>query len=131
MFANNQKGGVDAGFADVCLTPVGGAPVPVAYPNAASGATAVGAAYAVLFGGAPTHHLGTVVPMTTGDAPGVAGGVTSGTVMGPSRHVTAATSCLVGGMPVTRLGSATLQNGTNCAGARATPSQLKVLVLAK
>ncbi|MBM4359034.1 MAG: DUF4150 domain-containing protein [Deltaproteobacteria bacterium] len=131
MYANNQKGGIDAAFADVCLTPIAAAPVPVAYPNRASGAMAVGAAHAVLFGGAPAHHLGTVVPMTTGDAPGVAGGVTSGTVMGPSRHVTAATTCLVGGMPATRLGSATLQNGTNCGGARVAPSQLKVLLLSR
>ena len=44
--------------------------------------------------------------------------------------MTAAYTCLVGGMPATRLGSTSLQNGTNCPGVRVVPSQVKVLVLA-
>jgi len=130
MFANTQMGGMDIGFPDVCLTPVGPAVSPVPYPNLAAGPMAVNAVYNVLFMCAPTHNLGTTIPMTNGDNPGVATGVASGTVMGPSRHLTAAFTCLVGGMPVTRVTSASLQNSTNCAGARLVPSQVKVLVLA-
>jgi hypothetical protein len=50
--------------------------------------------------------------------------------MGPSRHLTAAFTGLVGGMPVTRMTSVALQNSTNCPGVRVVPSQVKVLVLA-
>jgi hypothetical protein len=71
-----------------------------------------------------------VVPLTNGDNAGVATGVASGTVMGPSRHLTAAFTVLVGGMPATRLTSMALQNSTNCPGMRVAPSQTKVLLLA-
>jgi hypothetical protein len=50
--------------------------------------------------------------------------------MGPARHVTGATTVLIGGKPATRLSSVSLQNSTNCTGARLTPSQTKVLLLA-
>jgi hypothetical protein len=91
----------------------------------------VPAVYKVLFVGAPVHNMSTVIPMTNGDNAGIALGVASGTVMGPSRHLTGAFSVLIGGMPVTRLTSMSLQNSTNCPGVRVTPSQTKVLVLAK
>jgi hypothetical protein len=130
MFANNQMGGQDIGVPDVCLTPAGPALVPVPYPNVAMGLMGVPAAYNVLFGGAPAHNLGTTVVMTNGDNAGVATGVASGTVMGPSRHLTGAFSVLVGGMPATRLTSMSLQNSTNCPGARLVPSQVVVLLLA-
>jgi hypothetical protein len=130
MFANCQMMGMDMGFPDVCLTPAGPAVVPIPYPNIAMGPMGVPAAYAVLFGGAPAHNLATMVPMTNGDNAGVAMGVASGTVMGPSRHLTAAFTVLVGGMPATRLTSMSLQNSTNCPGVRLVPSQVVVLLLA-
>jgi hypothetical protein len=130
MFANCQLGGLDLGFPDVCLTPAVPSPVPVPYPNMASGPTAVSAVYHILYGGAPTHTLATFVPLTNGDNAGVATGVASGTVMGPSRHLTGAFTHLVGGMPVTRMTSMSLQNSTNAPGCRLAPSQVKVLVLA-
>jgi hypothetical protein len=37
---------------------------------------------------------------------------------------------IVGGAPATRLTSVSLQNSTNCPGARISPSQTKVLLLA-
>ncbi|MBI4950933.1 MAG: DUF4150 domain-containing protein [Myxococcales bacterium] len=131
MFANCQLGGADAGVPDVCLTPAPPAPpVPVPYPNAAVGATGTPAVYNVLFMCGPAHNVATTVPQTNGDNAGVNTGVASGTVMGPSRHVTPAATVLVGGLPVTRLTSITVQNSTNCPGARVAPSQVKVLVLA-
>jgi hypothetical protein len=130
MFGNSQMMGMDVGFPDVCNTPTPPGPVPIPYPNIAAGPMGVPAAYKVLFMATPAHNLSTVVPLTNGDNAGVATGVASGMVMGPSRHVTAAYTCLVGGMPVTRLGSTSLQNGTNCPGVRVVPSQFKVLVLA-
>jgi hypothetical protein len=131
MFANNQLMGVDTGFPDVCKTPTPAGPVPIPYPNVATGPMGVGGAYNVLMGGAPTHNLSTTVPLTNGDNAGVAMGVGSGTVMGPSRHVTGAFTVLVGGVPATRMTSASLQNNNNCPGARLAPSQVKVLLLAR
>ncbi|HJL15504.1 MAG TPA: DUF4150 domain-containing protein [Sandaracinaceae bacterium LLY-WYZ-13_1] len=131
MFANTQLGGLDTGMPDVCLTPAAaGVPVPVPYPNVANGPTGVSAVYHVLFSCAPAHTLGTSVPLTNGDNAGVNMGVASGTVMGPSRHLTGAFTCLVGGQPASRLTSVSLQNNTNCPGARVLPSQVSVMVLA-
>jgi hypothetical protein len=80
--------------------------------------------------GAPAHNLGTTIPMTNGDNPGVLLGVASGTVMGPSRHLTGAFTVLWMGMPASRLTSVSLQNSTNCPGVRVVPSQPLVLLLA-
>jgi hypothetical protein len=130
MFANTQMMGMDIGFPDVCLTPVGPAVAPIPYPNIAMGPMGAPAAYNVLFMSTPAHNLSTMVPMTNGDNAGVATGVASGTVMGPSRHLTAAFTVLVGGLPATRMTSMSLQNSTNCPGVRLVPSQIKVLLLA-
>jgi Domain of unknown function (DUF4150) len=128
MFANTQMMGIDIGFPDVCLTPP--VPIPVPYPNIAMGPMGVAAVYNVLFMCAPAHNMGTTIVMTNGDNSGVMMGVASGTVMGPARHVTAAFTVLVGGMPATRLTSIAIQNSTNCPGMRLVPSQIKVLLLA-
>ncbi len=130
MFANTQMMGMDTGFPDVCLTPTPAGPVPIPYPNIAMGPMGVPAAYKVLFMATPAHNLSTSVPLTNGDNAGVATGVASGMVMGPSRHLTAAFTVLVGGIPGTRLTSVSLQNSTNCPGARIVPSQVKVVLLA-
>lgn len=132
MFANSQMMGMDTGFPDVCLTPAppSPAPVPIPYPNIAMGPMGVPAAYTTLFMGTPAHNMSTSIPMTNGDNAGVSMGVASGTVMGPQRHLTAAFTVLVQGMPATRLTSMSLQNSTNCPGARIVPSQVKVLLLA-
>jgi hypothetical protein len=130
MFANTQMGGMDNGFPDVCLTPSPAGPVPVPYPNIANGPMGVPAAYKVLFMAAPAHNMSTQVPLSNGDNAGVSTGVASGMVMGPSKHLTASFTVLVGGMPATKLTSTSLQNSTNCPGVRVAPSQTKVLLLA-
>lgn len=130
MFANTQMMGMDTGFPDVCLTPTPAGPMPMPYPNMAMGPMGVPAAYKVLFMATPAHNMGTTVPLTNGDNAGVAMGVASGMVMGPSRHLTASFTTLVGGMPATRLSSMSLQNSTNCPGCRVVPSQTKVLIMA-
>jgi hypothetical protein len=132
MFANCQMGGQDSGFPDVCLTPAppAPAPVPIPYPNIAMGPMAVGFVPNVLISAMPAHNMSTSIPMTNGDNVGVSTGVASGTVMGPSRHLTGSFTVLMGGMPATKLSSMALQNSTNCPGARIAPSQVKVLLLA-
>jgi hypothetical protein len=130
MFANTQLMGVDTGYPDVCLTPTPAGPVPIPYPNIAAGPMGVPATYNVLFMCAPAHTMATSVPMTNGDNVGVNMGVASGVVMGPSRHLTASFTVVVGAAPATKLTSVALQNSTNCPGARIVPSQVKVMMLA-
>jgi hypothetical protein len=129
MFANTQMMGMDLGFPDVCLTPLP-VPVPIPYPNIGIGPIGVPAAYNVLFVAAPAHNLATTIPLTLGDQPGIALGVASGLVMGPQRHLIGAFTCLVGGIPATRMTSFGLHNLTNCPGIRLVPSQPKVVILA-
>ncbi len=130
MFANSQMMGTDMGFPDVCLTPTPAGPVPIPYPNIAMGPMAIPNVPTVLIMGMPAHNMGTTIPMTNGDNAGVAMGVASGTVMGPSRHVTGAFTILIHGMPATRMTSVAIQNSTNCPGVRLVPSQPLVLMLA-
>jgi hypothetical protein len=129
MFANCQLMGMDLAFPDVCLTPTP-VPVPIPYPNIAMGPTAIPNNPTVLFMGGPAHNLATTIPMTNGDNAGVNMGVASGTVMGPSRHLTGAFTVLINGAPATRLTSMSLQNSTNAPGVRIVPSQTLVLMLA-
>jgi len=128
MFANTQMGGVDTAFPDVLLTPTP-VPVPIPYPNNAQGSMGTPPVSNVFFAGMPAHNLGTQMPTSDGNNAGVAG-VSSGTVRGPSRAVTGASTVLLGGMPATRLTSINLQNTTNTTGARVSPSQTRVLLLA-
>ena len=130
MFANCQMMGTDMGFPDVCLTPTPAGPVPIPYPNIAMGPMAIPNCPTILFMCMPAHNLATTIPMTNGDNSGVNMGVASGTVMGPSRHVTGAFTVLLNGMPATRMTSVSLQNSTNCPGVRLVPSQALVLLLA-
>ena len=133
MFANCQLMGTDMAFPDVCLTPAPPAPpIPVPYPNIAMGpmanpGTACKKTFIMCM---PAHNLGTMIPMTNGDNPGVSMGVASGTVMGPQRHLTGAFTVLFEGMPATRVTSMSLQNSTNAPGMRVVPSQTKVILLA-
>ena len=92
---------------------------------------AVSAVYNVLFSCAPTHNLGTTIPMTNGDNAGVGTGVASATVMAKCQPTTGAFTVLVGGKPVTRVTSMSVGNSTNCpTNVRLAPSQTKVLILA-
>lgn len=130
MFANTQMGGMALGFPDVCKTPAGPVIVPIPYPNIAMGPMGVPPVPNVLFGGAPAHNLMTEIPLTQGDDGGVAGGILSSTVMGPSKCILGADTVLVGGAPATRMTSMTLQNETNAPGVCLAPSQVSVLILA-
>ncbi|MGH7066347.1 MAG: DUF4150 domain-containing protein [Acetobacteraceae bacterium] len=130
MFANTQMMGMDMGFPDVCLTPAGPVVVPIPYPNIAMGPMAIPNQETVFIMAMPAHNLGTTIPMTNGDNAGLALGVASGTVMGPSRHVLGAETVLFSGMPATRLTSMSLQNSANAPGVRLVPSQTTVLLLA-
>lgn len=118
------------GFPDVCNTPTPAGPVPTPYPNESMQMMAVEFVDNILIAGAPAHNLSTEIPLSNGDNAGVALGVASGTVMGPTRTVLGAETVLFGGMPATRLSSETIQNSTNVPGVCVAPSQEKLLILA-
>ena len=132
MLAKTSAGGLCIAFPDVCLTPAPPSPslIPVPYPNVGADPTNTGFVPNVLMTCAPAHNLGTSPPMTNGDNAGLATGIASGTVMAPARTMTGAFTVLVGGMPLARLTSVTVQNSTNAPGAKVVPSVTNVLVLA-
>jgi len=69
--ASNNGPGMNEGFPDVCLTPIGGVPVPISYPNFAVHAMAANFSVKVRVAGANALNLGTIIPMTFGMEPGV------------------------------------------------------------
>lgn len=127
MFGNTQGGGFDHGFPDVLFEPPTMAPA--AHPNVADGSMAVDQVPNVFFGGAQAHNLSTKIPISDGKNAGVAG-VSSGTDASVTRPVTGASTVLLGGMPASRVTSTNQQNSGNLTGARVSPSQTKVLILA-
>lgn len=122
-FAITSGGGLDLGAPDVCL------PGPVPYPNIASRAMGTSVAYKVLMVSAPAHTLATTVPISSGDNPGIAGGVVSRTVMSSSRRLVPYPKLLLQNKPAVRLGATGIQNQINTNGTTIVPSQLKVLLL--
>ena len=133
MFANCQLGGLNLGFPDVCLTPAGPAVVPVPYPNTATGLTAnpAMACKKIYLSCMPAHNLATQIPLSMGDNAGVAGGVASGMMMGPCKHLMGSFGVIYEGTPATKMTSPTGQNGMslNAPGMTLAPSQFKVMIL--
>lgn len=127
MFANCQLMGMDLAFPDICKTPP--ALIPIPYPNFALGPMGIPNAWNILLMGMPAHNLLTTIPMTNGDNPGLALGLISPSVMGPSRHITCVPNVLFKCIPATRLTSLAVQNRFNALGIRAIPSQIKVILL--
>lgn len=135
MFANCQLGGMNLGAPDVCKTPAPPipSPIPIPYPNIAAGPTALPptACLKVLLTAGPAHTLMTTIPMSNGDNAGVALGLVSNMVMGPSRHQIGSTNVLYGGIPATKMTSMTGQNGMslNIPGMTLVPAQFKVMLM--
>jgi len=131
MFVNCSLGGQNFGAPDTCLTPAAaGAPVPIPYPNTAMLSMAIPNQFKVMISMMPAHNLCTTIPMSSGDEAGVMLGVTSGTIMGPSRHLKGSIKVFYDGMPATRLTDTAMQNSTNVPGGMTVaPSQTKVMAL--
>jgi hypothetical protein len=132
MFANCSLGGMNFAMPDVCLTPSPVGPIPIPYPNFALGPTALPptASLKHLITMMPAHNLCTTIPMSMGDNTGVAGGVMSGLMMGPSRPILGSFKVFTSGLPATRWLGPNMQNMTNCpAGLTLVPAQCKVMIL--
>jgi carboxyl-terminal processing protease len=127
MFPASVRGpGQNVCAPDVCLTPP--VPTPVPYVNVGFHAVAVAHSTVVMFGGMFALNLGSTLAMTTGDEPGVAGGVISGTVMSTGFFITGSPIVMVQGLPAIRLTSVATGNNNNAWGSVTTPGVPTVLV---
>lgn len=131
MFQNTMGGGMNLGFPDVCLTPSPVGPVPIPYPNMSMGPTTVAptTALTVLTDFMPSCNLMSMTATSVGDSTGVAMGVASGMIMGPTHNVLGSFTVLKQGVPAARMTTMTMQNNTNCPGISLVPSQVTVLTL--
>ncbi|MDD5204472.1 MAG: DUF4150 domain-containing protein [Desulfobacterales bacterium] len=131
MFQNTMGGGMNLGFPDVCLTPSPVGPVPIPYPNMSMGPTTVAptTALTVLTDFMPSCNLMSMTATSVGDSTGVAMGVASGMIMGPTHNVIGSFTVLKQGVPAARMTTMTMQNNTNCPGISLVPSQVTVLTL--
>lgn len=128
MAANCSMAGMTFGFPDVCNIPTPAGPVPTPFPNLALRPTALPPTTSLnhLIGMFPSHNLATVIPLTQGDSAGIAGGVLSGTIMGPSRNLLGSAKVFTGGAPATTLLHASLSNQNNCPAVTLVPAQSNV-----
>ncbi|WP_437524839.1 PAAR-like domain-containing protein [Sorangium sp. So ce726] len=126
MFATTSGGGLNFGIPDVCKIPPN---VPVPFPNFASNSMATGVVYKVILGRGFAHTVGTTIPLSSGDNPGVLGGVVYPRNMGPRRHTVPVRGIIVGNKPPSRLSGLGLHNQINVNGTTIIPGQFKVLFL--
>jgi carboxyl-terminal processing protease len=118
MPASNSGAGMNMGFPDVCLTPAGPAAVPIPYPNMAMNAMAVPFAPNVLVSFVPALNMGSIIPMTLGDQPGVLS-----PFMGPGMYTMGNPTVMVNALPATNLLVPTTGNNMiNPIGAATVPS---------
>ncbi len=131
MLTMTMGPGMSTATPDVCLTPAAlGAPVPIPYPNIGNNALVIPAYFTLLIQGMPELNTMGMYAMTSGDEPGVQGGVTSGTTMGTGRPVVGSMVNFLGGAPVWLMSKPTLQNLNNASGTTMAPSQtIKMVTL--
>ncbi len=133
MFQSTMGGGMSLGFPDVCLTPTPAGPIPIPYPNMATGATSnpLTTALTVLTDCMPSLNQMSQTMISMGDNAGVNMGVASGLVMGPQEFILGSLTVLKEGAPAQRMTSITGHNGLsmNAPGISLVPSQVTVLVL--
>lgn len=127
VMVNSSAAGANDAISVNKTPPIG---VPVAYDNHAQRAQAIPNVSNVLIAAAPAHNLATLIPISSGDAPGSMGGVASGTVCSTSRNINGANTVLLHGMPTTRMTDPTQQNAANALGTGTSPSQTHILNLA-
>lgn len=131
VFATTQMGGLNLGFPDVCITPVGPIPTPIPYPNIALPMTAIPSQFKVLTLAMPNHNMMTITPISNGDNSGVLMNPLSGMVMGPQRQLLGSVKTFIGGMPSNKMLGMSGQNGftPGAPGVTLVPSQVKLMLL--
>jgi carboxyl-terminal processing protease len=116
--ASNSGVGMNMGFPDVCVTPVGPVPTPIPYPNMALNATMVPFSPNVLISFVPAVNMGAQAPTTLGDQAG-----TLSPFMGPGRYTMGHPTVMINGQPgINLLCPTTGNNMINGSGAVLVPS---------
>ena len=111
-----STGMASAGPPDVCLTPnptPGGSPVPVPYPNVAMSVDLVGGTQTVSVDGSSVAIRPSRFIKSSGDEPGVIGGITSGRNMSEAEFTTFSPTVSMEGEPVCRLTDQMTMNARN------------------
>ncbi|APR75269.1 carboxyl-terminal protease [Minicystis rosea] len=122
--ASNRNTGMVEAFPDVCLTPIGGVPVPIPYLNVSFNLTAVEFPIVVLINCVNALNLGSVLATSIGDEPGVL----HWTIKGPAVYVGGYPKLFIEGTPGACLLSPTIQNTGNAVdGLQAVPSATNVI----
>ncbi|WP_028304045.1 PAAR-like domain-containing protein [Oceanospirillum maris] len=135
MFANSQQGAMSMMMPDVCKVPAPPAPpIPMPFPNMANSmlANPSTASTKVMMMNMPAHSLKTLVPLSMGDTPGVAGGLISSKIMSECRHMMGSMKVMVQGQPATKMSAITGQNGApqnGPPGITMKPAQAKVMLM--
>jgi carboxyl-terminal processing protease len=110
MLPASVKGpGMNMGFPDVCLTPSFPSPIPIPYPNMAMHAMAAPFCPTILNMMMPALNMGSIIPMTLGDQPGVANPM----FMQMGMFTMGSPKVLLQGMPAITLTSTTTGNNMN------------------
>ncbi|MEA1916627.1 MAG: DUF4150 domain-containing protein [Campylobacterota bacterium] len=131
MFQVTMMEATNMAMPDVCKTPTPAGPIPIPYPNISMSSTAVGTVDTMLVDGTPALNMMSQIVTSQGDEAGVAGGLISSMIMGPTKYTLGSTSLFIEGAPSVKLTSMTGQNGEvmNAVGACTVPSQTIMLVL--
>ncbi len=131
--ASCKAGGMVFGFPDVCKTPAPPAPpIPIPYPNIAqvAMATAGTCSSKVKIMNQPAVTKDSEIPMSSGDEPGVAGGVMSSCNMGKAVFKMASSKVKAEGKGIAHLISMVSVNKDNFpAGMQILMSQMKVIIM--
>lgn len=129
MFAVTKQGGQCMAMPDVCNTPTPAGPVPIPYPNLGMPTMGNPATLKVMIGGMPALTKASEISMSSGDEPGVSGGVVSGKNMGPVKFMMGSLTVKFEGNPAVRLSDPTQHNDGNTVGLVLAPSQSVVMVM--
>lgn len=137
MFPVATSGGgmsMTSGPTDVCKVPAPPAPpIPTPFPNMAQHAMCNPSTCnpKVFIENFPVLVVGSEIPLSNGDEPGVAGGVVSSKFIGACKPVMGSIKVMIGGKPVVRLTSMTMQNAmpANTVGQVMVPGQFRVMVI--
>lgn len=132
MYAlTNASGTLLANVPDVCKTPAPpGPPLPIPYPNISSctlfSPGSLSKKVTIVNGMAATVSSETT--LSTGDQPGVLGGVKSNCIVGKAAFILGSNKVRIEGKAAVFMGNPTTHNKENTIGTAALPSQSKVFI---
>ncbi len=113
MFASTQLVAMMFGFPDVCKVLVGPVLVLIPFPNFAMTIVSIPNNLKHFMAAGPVHNLLTSGTISNGDEGGIAMGVISNIIIGPSRYVLGSFKVIHGIAPASRHTSLTLGNSMN------------------